>query len=323
MFESIKNTFIGFCHFCVNSFEFLSVVGLLTAIVFSAAIITTLSFSSDRDFQNKSELEDSYFTVLGIAFVVALDGYALEYFAFSALHPKWSIVVCIALILGIISNAILIIGLLRLTYAPLFSLPVSIALIGMLGHCMSLYYGDMKQNLVKPALQQARAPDRSSKQTIEISQKIAELTALKQRLVQKDKEAYDLIMDYYNGMRELVSEIEREKRAFNITTYADSQGNARITNDLLLIQRKWAYICKLEEIRTGLQNGYSETEYLERQASDDLKLVSVLNSEEAKSLIKQLNEVISKYQSSSDKLVIDENDLNMRPVEQLWNDLNG
>jgi hypothetical protein len=154
-----------------------------------------------------------------------------------------------------------------------------------------------------------------------IMQKITDLRDLQNKLLEKEQNINSLSADYTSEIERLKQEIRNEQGAQSIRTYAQAEQNPRIKFDLSLIQRKTAYIDKLNEIKDRLRSGYFEAEYLERQSTDDARMIGLLDSKEAEKLTAKLSTVIAKYEPESGKLIIEDKDLKLRPIEQIWNEI--
>ncbi|MCX6745289.1 MAG: hypothetical protein NTX82_07260 [Candidatus Parcubacteria bacterium] len=159
-------------------------------------------------------------------------------------------------------------------------------------------------------------------QEAKIEKKVKELNDLYIRLSQKQTEVANLQADYQRSIKALEKEIHQDKRKYNISTYAQASQNSRISYDLSLIQRKQAYITKLDEVAQRLQTGTLELEFLRRQSEDDLKMVKVMDKEQIDQLAGQINTVIEKYLPDSGKLVIQVDENSLESPEQIWQRIN-
>lgn len=155
-------------------------------------------------------------------------------------------------------------------------------------------------------------------QEVKIEKKVKELNDLYAALSQKKKEVAGLKDDYGRSIKELEKEIRNDQKKYHITTYGEASQNSRISYDLALIQRKEAYITKLDEVAQRLENGTLELEFLKRQSEDDLKMVKVMDKEEINKLSNQINAVIEKYLPESGKLAIEIDENSLESPEQIW-----
>jgi len=154
-----------------------------------------------------------------------------------------------------------------------------------------------------------------------IQYKITELSELRERLSQKQEEVTQLIYDYHNGIVKIKNEILDETQQKSITTYEQASRDSRVNYDLILIQRKQAYIQKLTEIEQRLKIGTYELEYLEREADDDLKMAKILRNKETENLVEEINRVIKKYMPDASNLVINIDDKGLQSPEEIWREI--
>ncbi len=159
-------------------------------------------------------------------------------------------------------------------------------------------------------------------QEAKIEKKVKELNDLYFTLSQKQKEIVNLRADYGRSIKELEKEIRQDKKKYKVSTYAQASQNSRISYDLSLIQRKQAYITKLDEVTERLQSGTLELEFLRRQSEDDLKMIKVMDQEQIDQLASQINTVIEKYLPESGKLVIEVDENSLESPENIWERIN-
>lgn len=153
--------------------------------------------------------------------------------------------------------------------------------------------------------------------------KLEELVELRQKLVAKKGEINGLINEYRSSIKQIEDEILAEKKKKNINSYSTAKNNQRIKYDLALIQRKSAYIAKLEEMLPKLENGANELEYLQRQTEDDVKMEKVLGKKEIDKLAKEIEKSIAKYLPDADKLVVKVDESKLESPEAIWNKIAG
>ncbi|MCX6745283.1 MAG: hypothetical protein NTX82_07230 [Candidatus Parcubacteria bacterium] len=161
-----------------------------------------------------------------------------------------------------------------------------------------------------------------SSKEVKLEKKVSELSDLRQQLIQKQQEVRKLQTEYQNDIRSLINEIKSEQKSNKIQTFYQAQQHPRISYDLSLIQRKKAYIAKLQETEIKLQHGTYELEFLERQAIDDLKIVKTLGSDRVEKLVTEINTIISKYLPEAGELAIEVDPKSMQTPEQIWNQIN-
>ncbi|MCX6744625.1 MAG: hypothetical protein NTX82_03835 [Candidatus Parcubacteria bacterium] len=155
-----------------------------------------------------------------------------------------------------------------------------------------------------------------------LENKIEELNNLQQKLAAKQLEIQNLQSEYSNEIEGLVDEIRELQQSGNFRTFSQAKEHPGIFYNLSLIQRKQAYIAKLQETSVRLKYGIYELKYLERAACDDLKMVKTLDNEVVETLIKNINTVIDKYLPDAGKLAIEVDPNSMQTPEQIWQQIN-
>jgi hypothetical protein len=155
----------------------------------------------------------------------------------------------------------------------------------------------------------------------QLEKQVEELNEISNNLRKKKKEVNSLRVEYRQDITFLKNEIRSEKRKHKIKTYQQAKNNSRISYDLALIQRKIAYINKLDKIFLRIQFGALELEYLQRRAEDDLKMQKVMDEQEIKQLYNDINVCIEKYLPEINKLAIEIDDKSLPSQKEIWQDI--
>ncbi|MCX6744636.1 MAG: hypothetical protein NTX82_03890 [Candidatus Parcubacteria bacterium] len=146
---------------------------------------------------------------------------------------------------------------------------------------------------------------------------------MQEKISSKKKELVALRSEYQGSIQKLESEIRTEKRKKGIKSYHQASSNSRISYDLALIQRKEAYIAKLDEVTPKLEEGTNELEFLRRQAEDDLKMETALGSEQLEELTEDIDNAIKKYLPQSEEFAIEVDKDSLPSVESIWQRISG
>ncbi|HDQ22525.1 MAG TPA: hypothetical protein ENN28_00965 [Candidatus Uhrbacteria bacterium] len=157
--------------------------------------------------------------------------------------------------------------------------------------------------------------------SLDLEGKIIELQNLQQELIQKRDQVNDLIKVYQEEITILSEEIRQDSRAVGVNIFNQAQNHQRIVLDLKLIQMQKAYIAKLEETNSRLQNGIYELQYLERQARIDLKIYEILPDDEVREMIFNINKTINLYMPEAKELVLEVDPAMMPSQEQIWEEI--
>jgi hypothetical protein len=155
-----------------------------------------------------------------------------------------------------------------------------------------------------------------------LQRKLTELKDLHGKLTEKSRQISDLINEYESGIRTNSEEIRLERGSQHINSFQQAVGNQRIQLSLSSMQRRLAYVQKLQEISARVQSGCNEIGYLESQASDDLHMTTVLDTKESQDIMAKLIHVIEKYEPESGKLILGNIDQkSLKSMESIWNDI--
>jgi hypothetical protein len=176
-----------------------------------------------------------------------------------------------------------------------------------------------KKPVEKPSVSDIKVDCSGSK----LCDKLEELVELRQKLAVKKDEINKLIKEYSASIKLLEDEIRTEKRNKRINSYAEAKDNQRISYDLALIQRKTAYITKLEEVLPKLDSGGNELEFLQRQTEDDIQMEKVLGEKEIEKLAEKIEETIAKYLPEAGELAISVDESKMQSPQQIWERIAG
>lgn len=119
---------------------------------------------------------------------------------------------------------------------------------------------------------------------------------------------------YYSRITKLKEEIRTEKQKYNITQYSNI--TKRIMYNMKLIQEIDAYNTKLMELKKVTKSGLEESVYMERRLAIKKNMVRVTGN--TKSLGKDIEKLLNKYNSYTEDFVIKPEDLKFNPLEEIW-----
>ncbi len=161
------------------------------------------------------------------------------------------------------------------------------------------------------------APDRRD----QCLAKIEEAVRLRNLLLEKNEEIYELDLHYRKGIAELEEETYQELQRAGTISYAAAMKNKRIELNLLTIQRRRAYINGLIKPAFWLNSGSEELFYLVRKAQLDLQLTDIADGIDLNKHMRHLDAAIQKYRPGPDKLAVDPQHSNLQPLEKIWQQL--
>ncbi len=148
--------------------------------------------------------------------------------------------------------------------------------------------------------------------------KLAEAIDLRNQLLEKKSEIYQLDQFYRSGNNELEEKILKEIKRTGIATFQPAVQNKRIELILRTIQRRQAYIDELKKPAHWLNSGSEELYYLIRRAELDLQLTDIAGGIDLNRHLRHISAAMQKYRPGPDKLAIDPLKTELKPLEKIW-----
>ncbi|MDY6793010.1 MAG: hypothetical protein SWH54_17230 [Thermodesulfobacteriota bacterium] len=157
-----------------------------------------------------------------------------------------------------------------------------------------------------------------AKQGNKYSAKLDEITRLRKKLLIKEKEIADLIKNYKNGISKMENEIVRVKQNHQINSFNTAIKNKKIEFGILTIQRRLAYIKKINTPYKWINQGIEELLYLKHKIEIDAQISRVISGIDMDQMIQEIDVVIQSYRSGMEKLEIDMKNVELMPLETIW-----
>jgi hypothetical protein len=151
--------------------------------------------------------------------------------------------------------------------------------------------------------------------------KLREAVALRESILMKRREIQGLKDHYRKGIEKLENDILVEVLDCNLKDYEKAIKNKRVELRLQTIQRRQAYIDKLDDPMEWLEQGSEELLYLKRKAAFDLQLITIAGGIDMKMHMRHINAAIQKYQLTADNLAITPDATQMQPLGKIWSRL--
>lgn len=167
------------------------------------------------------------------------------------------------------------------------------------------------------ASKQVQLPKPLGKREIYLT-KIKDADLLRDELLEKKEEIYQLKLHYQNGIVDLVEQISRELQKEGITSYSEALKNKRIELNLRTIQRRRSYIQGLEKPTRWIRQGSEELLYLKRKAEFDLQLIDIAGGIDMDKHMRYIGAAIEKFRPSAEKLSVDRENTDLPPFETIW-----
>jgi hypothetical protein len=148
--------------------------------------------------------------------------------------------------------------------------------------------------------------------------KLAQAVALRNQLLEKKNEIYELDLYYRSRNSELEKELLQEIDRSGPASFKAAVENKHIELSLRTIQRRQAYIEELKKPAHWLDSGSEELYYLIRRAELDLQLTEVAGGIDLRRHMRHISAAIQKYRPAPDKLAIDPMQTELKPLERIW-----
>ena len=148
--------------------------------------------------------------------------------------------------------------------------------------------------------------------------KLEEITKLRNELLIKEREITDLIRNYKNGISEMEDEVLRVKQNSQINSFSVAIKNKKIEFGMMTIQRRQAYIKKIELPYKWLNQGIEELLYLKRKIEIDAQISRVISGINMDKMIQEVDIVIQSYRTGIEKLKLDLKNVELMSLEMIW-----
>jgi hypothetical protein len=148
--------------------------------------------------------------------------------------------------------------------------------------------------------------------------KLREAKTLRESILIKRREIQELKTHYGKGIVKLENDILVEILDDKLNNYEQALKNKRVELGLQTIQRRQAYIDKLQDPMIWLHQGGEELLYLKRKAAFDLQLIEIADSIDMNMHMRHINAALQKYKLTAENLAIDPAAAEMEPLLKIW-----
>jgi len=151
-----------------------------------------------------------------------------------------------------------------------------------------------------------------------IQDRFATIDALRQSLQVKQAEIVKLKQDYETGIEHSLEVVAGLAAENQIKAFKDALALRRIALELQTVQRRKAYIHKLEDPYNRLLSGSEALLYIKRLTEIDLAVAPFVEGLGTGRLLKRIDAEIDRHQLTSDKLQVATGDTGVPELESLW-----
>ena len=212
----------------------------------------------------------------------------------------------------------------KLTLSAIIICSLIIVLLAYTNQFSFLKTGTNRQNGVTlPELDQLEPSprDEETKKTDPYAQyrsKLREASELRETILIKQQEIQRLKAHYAEGIEKIENDILVEIIDYNLTNYDQALENKRVELGLQAVQRRQAYIQKLDDPMDWLKLSSEKLLYLKRRAAFDLQLIDIAGDIDMNMHMRHINAAIQKYRLTADNLAIDPETVEMDSMRKIW-----
>lgn len=174
------------------------------------------------------------------------------------------------------------------------------------------------QTLSAPAEMDARSVPTDDPADAIIQDRYATIDAMRQSLQIKQAEIVSLKQDYESGIEQSLELIAGLAAENQIKDFENALAVRRIAFELQTMQRRKAYIRKLEDPYNRLLSGSEALLYIKRLTEIDLAVAPFVGGLGTGRLLKRIDAEIDRHQLTSDKLQVAAGDTGAPSLESLW-----
>ncbi len=144
-------------------------------------------------------------------------------------------------------------------------------------------------------------------------------TRLRNELLAKKEQIYQLKLHYRHGVAELKQWVANKVEKQRIASYGQAVADKQIELKLRTIQRRQAYIVDLEKPYRWIEYGSERLLFLIRSARFDLLLFDVAGGIDLERHRRHLDAALQKYQPTAKKLAVDPPEDDRLSLKPIWN----
>jgi hypothetical protein len=154
--------------------------------------------------------------------------------------------------------------------------------------------------------------------TDDLKQKVADMALLHHQLSDRVEEARIIREKFRHQKQSLLDEINLLQQTHKYKQFTEADQHLRIHYNLMLIGTIDAYLERIEKKIIFYENGQNRLDYLQKLASDDIRMISTLNDLEIDALTTQISLVISQYLAEAHAIQLQTSDLDAVAPEKIW-----
>lgn len=154
--------------------------------------------------------------------------------------------------------------------------------------------------------------------TDDLKQKVADMTLLHHQLSDRIEEAKVIREKFRHQRQGLLDEINVLRQTHKFKQFSDADQHLRIHYNMLLIVTMDAYLERIENKIMFFENGQNRLIYLQKLATDDIRMIDTLNDLEIDALTTQISLVISQYLAEAHAIQFQSENITPVAPEKIW-----
>jgi hypothetical protein len=155
----------------------------------------------------------------------------------------------------------------------------------------------------------------------DLQQKVADMALIHHQLNDRVEQAKMIREKLRHQNQTFLDEIDDLRQQHRIKTYKQADQNLRIHYNIRLIASIEAYLRQVQSKIFYLETGQDKLAYLQKLASDDIRMIGALNDLEIDALTTQISLVINQYLAEAHVLQIDTQLVTPSSPETIWNSI--
>lgn len=164
-------------------------------------------------------------------------------------------------------------------------------------------------------------PSMANPKIKDLKQKAADMALLRHQLDDRIEQAKVIREKFRHQKQSMIDEISLLRRGHKINRFVDADQDLRIHYNLKLIGSMEAYLNQIEYKITVFETGQDKLIYLQKMASDDIKMIDALNDLEIDALTTQISLVINQYLAEAHVIQLNRADIQPTPPQKVWHSI--
>lgn len=155
----------------------------------------------------------------------------------------------------------------------------------------------------------------------DLQQKVADMALIHHQLNDRVEQAKMIREKLRHQKQSLLDEVSDLRQQHRIKQYQQADQNLRIHYNIRLIASVEAYLRQVQSKIIYLETGQDKLAYLQKLASDDIRMIDALNDLEIDALTTQISLVINQYLAEAHVLQLEADQITPASPQTIWNSI--